>query len=116
MMIQQTIDIPADRRIHLDLTLPETVPSGKSELRLVFTPVQGKAAELEASTIPIPIKRQHNNPPLDHREASIALAWGARTNDSSRKYAGCLKGKGIFTGDPVEIQRKMRNEWENPYS
>ncbi|MDR3276670.1 MAG: hypothetical protein LBT11_05615, partial [Treponema sp.] len=102
MMIQQTIDIPADRRIHLDLTLPETVPSGKSDLCMVFVPVQAKAVEQKVTVSPPAGKKEHNNAPLDYREASIALAWGSRPDDSSRKYAGCLKGKGIFKGDPVE--------------
>jgi hypothetical protein len=32
--------------------------------------------------------------------------------DSMKKYAGCLKDSLIFEGDPVAIQRKMRDEWD----
>ena len=27
-------------------------------------------------------------------------------------FFGSLKGSGIFEGDPMEIQRKMRDEWD----
>jgi hypothetical protein len=27
------------------------------------------------------------------------------------EFFGVLKGSGVFEGDPVEIQRKMRDEW-----
>ncbi|GHV81186.1 hypothetical protein AGMMS49944_29770 [Spirochaetia bacterium] len=36
MTIEQTIDIPADRHVRLDLTLPEDVPAGRC--RIVFFP------------------------------------------------------------------------------
>jgi hypothetical protein len=100
MTIQRTIDIPADRKIQM--ILPENVPSGKVEVVLEFKPAAA------AGVKPV-CKSVRANPPVDLREARIALAWNSgRTDDSSRKYAGCLKGKNIFTGDPVAIQRKMR--------
>jgi hypothetical protein len=34
MTVQQTVDIPADRRLYLEL--PETVPSGVAEFVLIF--------------------------------------------------------------------------------
>jgi hypothetical protein len=111
--IEQTVDVPANGRI--SLVLPKTVPSGKANLRLIFTPIQTETPgdEKEVTTRPMPVsKKTHCNPPLDMREAHIAFAWNTgRTDDSSRKYAGCLKGKSVFAGDPVEIQRKMRSEW-----
>ncbi|MDR2477314.1 MAG: hypothetical protein LBD18_05985 [Treponema sp.] len=55
--------------------------------------------------------------PLDRREAINAIAWNyGKKDDSSRVYAGCLKGKNIFKGDPVAIQRKMRDEWQDARS
>jgi hypothetical protein len=111
MTIQRTIDIPADRKIQM--TLPENVPSGKVEIILEFKSVAAPAAPAEVN--PVHKSAPNNarsNPPVDLREARIVLAWNSgRTDDSSRKYAGCLKGKNIFTGDPVAIQRKMRDEW-----
>ena len=46
----------------------------------------------------------------DKQNKSVA-APELKQGDSSRVYAGCLKGKNIFKGDPVAIQRKMRDEW-----
>jgi hypothetical protein len=36
MTIQQTVDIPADRKLHLNFELPETVPDGVIELVLTL--------------------------------------------------------------------------------
>ena len=37
--IQQTITIPADRRLQLELTLPENIPAGLAEMLVVLSPV-----------------------------------------------------------------------------
>jgi hypothetical protein len=122
MTIQQTsmqciVDIPADRRLVLDL--PDTVPSGQTSVRLIFTPINAARQPARSETCPQdappPPAQNHDNPPLDLREARMHIAFAAmrqdKSGDSSRKFAGCLKGKNIFKGDPVAIQRKMRNEW-----
>jgi hypothetical protein len=64
-------------------------------------------------------KKRHYNPPLTLAEAKVVIAErirrkenGETIEDSSREFAGCLNGKNIFKGDPVEIQRKMRDEWD----
>jgi aspartate/methionine/tyrosine aminotransferase len=55
-------------------------------------------------TIDVP-ERKHYNPPLGLEEAKAVIAEkirrrenGEAREDSSRKYAGCLEGKNIFTG------------------
>jgi hypothetical protein len=35
--IQQTIDIPDDRRLRLDLAIPEDIPTGRAEMLVVFS-------------------------------------------------------------------------------
>jgi hypothetical protein len=40
MTIQQTIEIPADRRVHFDLTLPETASVGPATVILEFPVVR----------------------------------------------------------------------------
>jgi hypothetical protein len=62
---------------------------------------------------------QERRRPLLLAEAKAVIAerirrkeGGAIIENSSRKYAGCLQGKNIFKGDPVEIQRRMRDEWD----
>lgn len=34
--MRQTIDIPANRKVHFDLVVPETIPCGKREVILDF--------------------------------------------------------------------------------
>ncbi|GHV79308.1 hypothetical protein AGMMS49944_10990 [Spirochaetia bacterium] len=36
MTLRQTIDIPASRKVHFDLVVPETVPCGRTEVILDF--------------------------------------------------------------------------------
>lgn len=50
--IQQTVIIPADRRLQLDLTLPDNIPAGQAEMLVVLSPakpttkVKGKAKSI----------------------------------------------------------------------
>jgi hypothetical protein len=37
-VIQQSVDIPENRRLLLDLTLPEDVPAGKAHVLVFFSP------------------------------------------------------------------------------
>jgi hypothetical protein len=121
MSIQQTIDIPADRRLYLEL--PESVPSGKCDLRLIFTPSlssRERSADERSAGERQTVDFAHllRNSPKTVQEA-IAQAKRKTTErqenpemDSMIKYAGCLKNSPIFEGDPIEIQRRMRDEWD----
>ncbi|GHU01657.1 hypothetical protein FACS1894147_01920 [Spirochaetia bacterium] len=40
MTIQQTVDIPADRHVRIDVTLPEGAPRGQTTMVLTFTPAK----------------------------------------------------------------------------
>ena len=74
--IHRTVEIPADRRLNLNLELPEELPPGQAELHLIIFPSP-------SGTVP----------------ATLA------------GFAGCLKDDTGFSGDALEIQRKMRDEW-----
>ena len=127
MTIQQTIDIPANRKIHLDLTLPEGAPFGKTELVLEFKPAAAvknargmemiSAEQLKTLLLGgrgIAAQGEYNAP-LDLRETQQAIAWKSGKKiaaQSFAKYAGCLKDSGVFEGDSVAIQREMRREWD----
>jgi hypothetical protein len=37
MTIHKTIEIPASRKVHFDVTLPETAPCGRTEVVLEFS-------------------------------------------------------------------------------
>jgi hypothetical protein len=112
MTIQQTVEIPADKRLYLQL--PRNVPSGRLNLRLIFTPALAETRISEKR----PQTRLLRNSPKTVKEAiaearqKTAERLADPENDSVKKYAGCLNGKNIFNGDPVEIQRRMRDEWD----
>ncbi|GHT92756.1 hypothetical protein FACS1894140_5240 [Spirochaetia bacterium] len=82
--IQQTIDIPADGRIHLDFALP--LPKGSAEITLTVKPAR-KPGKLPG---------EHRS--IFHRKSVM-------------DYYGCLKGSPAFEGDPMDIQRELRDEW-----
>jgi hypothetical protein len=44
MTIEQTIEIPADRRLHLDFDLPRTIPAGAAQFEITITPFPGADA------------------------------------------------------------------------
>ena len=73
----QMVTVPPDRRVRLELLLPEDILPGDAEVRMEITSA---------------------NPP------------GRRRRDMSR-WAGKLADCPALAGNPVEIQRKLRNEW-----
>jgi hypothetical protein len=94
MTLQQTVTIPADRRLYLDWTLPPNTPKGPAELKLTF---RAKTPEKEWR---IPI-----------------ISWFERRREAAQRkaimdFAGCLKDSPAFEGDPVAIFRKERDEWD----
>jgi hypothetical protein len=96
MTIQQTIDIPADRHLHFDVRLPEDFSGRKADITLVVKE-QEKTSALRGH---LPViswiqKRQ--------RQAKIKAIMD---------FAGCLKDSPTFEGDPVQIIRDMRDEWD----
>jgi hypothetical protein len=57
--IRQTVHIPADRRLRLDLTLPEDIPEGQAEMTVILSPtadaISGSAEEMKS--VPTASKR-----------------------------------------------------------
>ncbi|MDR3284496.1 MAG: hypothetical protein LBS97_04885 [Treponema sp.] len=47
MTLQQTVTIPADRRLHLDWTLPETASPGAAQVVLIITRIDDECPEPE---------------------------------------------------------------------
>lgn len=39
-IIHKTIEIPPDRRLNLDLALPDDIPAGKAEMAITISPVE----------------------------------------------------------------------------
>jgi hypothetical protein len=111
--IEKTVDISADRRLHLDLTLPKTVPSGKTSVVLVFPSVEA----------PVPAEQETRSayapeifPAIEELKAEARqktterFAEMEKTGvDPLQKYCGILKD--VFPEDGLEYQRWMRDEW-----
>ncbi|MDR1317366.1 MAG: hypothetical protein LBK13_10895 [Spirochaetales bacterium] len=108
--IQKTVDIPSDRRLHLDLELPEIVPSGRTSVVLVFPVPESPAAQTTVSTHD-PQRSFSLEELKKEARQKTAQRLANPEMDSMKKYAGCLKGSKVFDGDSVAIQKAMRDEW-----
>jgi len=92
MTVSQTVEIPADCRITLEV--PREIPVGQAILTFTSANVFGK------------------RDPATVEEALQMLAEQAA--DPNRKPISRLFGKhkGIFGGDGVAYQRTIRDEWD----
>jgi hypothetical protein len=50
MTLQQTISVTKERRVHLDLSVPESVPIGKTEIRVIFISPENAQSTKKKST------------------------------------------------------------------
>lgn len=87
--IHTTVDIPQSRLLNLNVQLPEELPTGKAEIVLMISPIN----DAKKSHIITPARK---------------LAKGEERFEG---LAGILSNSRAFEGDPVEIVRKMRDEW-----
>jgi hypothetical protein len=112
MTIQQTIDIPASRKVHFDITLPEDAPYGRTEVDLDFKPAAAHEIPTEGS--PLMDAKLAELVAEAERRAERERAdpvYRQKVIDSFRK---AQEGGPIFGGvDGLEYQRKCRNEWED---
>jgi hypothetical protein len=120
--IQQTVDIPANRRLIVDI--PLDVPTGKTSVVLIFSQVERSEAadmdtinrnaeRLNSETLDV---LSHTFPTIEEIKAEAARKGAKRAAaikatgiDPLQKYCGCLKD--VFDEDGVVIQRRMRDEW-----
>ncbi len=78
--LKQTLTIPENHKIHIDVTLPDNFPTGQVEVLLVFSNKLTPSSDV----------------------ISVEIL----------KLAGSLKNSPNFGGDPLLIQKALRNEWE----
>jgi hypothetical protein len=109
MTIEQTIDIPVNRELRL--VLPLSVSSGRAKITLNITPLDPKNGGGARGSKPAGDAELEKIMREASERAERERVTGYKPFEG---LYGCLKGSGIFDGDPVEIQRKMRDEWENP--
>jgi hypothetical protein len=107
MTIEQTIDIPVNRELHL--ILPLSISSGRAKITLDITPLDPQKGGGEGGKPAGDAELEKIMKEASER-ARRERATGYKPFEG---LYGCLEGSGIFDGDPVEIQRKMRDEWEH---
>jgi len=102
MSVTQTVEIPANRRLTIDV--PYEVPVGK--VILTFTPDSAQKSK-EQRYDPLP------GGSYNTIEEAMQAAAG-KAADPNRKPISRLFGKhkGIFGGDGVAYQRAIRDEWD----
>jgi hypothetical protein len=96
--IQRTVNIPADRRLTVDI--PLEVPTGTTSVVLSFPQEGTSEAESPAREPWIPLVSW-----LQKRREE-------RFRRAVMRVAGCLANSPAFEGDAVEVIRKMRDEWD----
>jgi hypothetical protein len=106
MVIEQTVDIPADHRLVLDV--PREVPAGR--VILTFTPQSG---EEDARRMIEELKRTELPRPRTIEEA-IRQAGQEAARPDRPPVSGCF---GIMKDSPLaqsgaEYQRSIRDEWD----
>lgn len=76
--LKRIVTIPDNHHLKLDVTLPESFPTGEVELVLVVA----------------------SKPSCTNKQELLALA-------------GRLRKSVNFSGDPVTLQKTLRNDWRN---
>jgi hypothetical protein len=110
MTIEQTVEVPESREVNFRVFLPETMPSGKTKVILIF-PVKENS----------PLEEYYNSLPDDDGDIETAIAEGKRKQkdrfvngaDSLQQFCGCLKD--IFPEDGVIYQRRWHEEWDREW-
>jgi hypothetical protein len=111
--IEKIVEISADRRLHLDLTLPKTVPSGKTSVVLMFPAAETSAPSEQETPPPYTMEPF---PTIEELKAEARQKTAERFAEMEKtgidplaRFAGCLKD--VFPEDGLEYQRRMREEW-----
>jgi hypothetical protein len=106
-IIEQTIDIPASRRIYFDL--PESFNCDQARVTLRFEPVTAKTV---SAALPA---KQDDDWTKALEKAEEIWAYNRAHPEELQASLNKLKENGpIFGGiDGVDFQRKIRDEWED---
>jgi hypothetical protein len=111
LTMQKTVDIPRDRHIHLDLTVPEDVPYGNTQVVLVFAP---SPEDVFPKTTKKPTLPEGFTPlrTLEDCKKEAAEKTAKRIAEGRNPFKDLQEGGPLFGGiDGVEFQRRIRDEW-----
>jgi hypothetical protein len=104
MTIDQTVEIPADHRLHLDIALPETAKTGMARVLIQF-PAQEDGDSFDAE-----IERRLGRPPANEEERAEWTEW-LKTMEVLRRTHGAWSAAPWENAS--EDIRAMREEWEH---
>ena len=104
MVIEQTVEIPDSRRIFLDL--PADIPQGKAKIRVAF-----EVDDYSARIVPFDAAF----PAIEELKQQAADKTARRKAEGRKPFeglCGVLENSPALAGDPIEIARAWRDEWE----
>jgi hypothetical protein len=107
MTIQQTVDIPLDHRLRLDLALPENVPSGRAKIEFTITPEQADVFDRVPQGLSSVLEKA-----LEEAEQK-RLYWKAHPDELREKLKKLQEGPPLFGGIGAdEFKRRSQDEWK----
>jgi hypothetical protein len=119
MVIEQTVEIPANHRLILDLPLPENIPPGPARVVATIVPEQGQhTAPGEEDAREEAVKKDPQVQEILRAGAARSEARASGLSEGSLKpWYGILAdskawGKEL---DTVAEIRKLRDEWTDPW-
>jgi hypothetical protein len=113
MMIQQTIEIPVDRRVRFEVALPEIAQCGKAPVILNFPSV---ALQSEASEAAAPQKMSSAFEKALEEARQKRFYWEAHPDELRETMQRLQEGPALFGGIGAdEFKRRSRNEWQYPF-
>jgi hypothetical protein len=107
MTIQQTIEIPANRRLTIDV--PQEVPVGKATITYSPTPEAGRDVPAGRRNIPDDLAALVQEAAKRAERERSDPVYRAEIVEIYRK---CQEGGPVLGGiDGMEFQRRVRDEW-----
>jgi hypothetical protein len=117
MVVQQTIEIPADRRVYLDI--PPGFPLGKARIEITDIPAEQEFAEYKKdSAEQFPGNGDDPRTIVEAKEQAARRAAAEQAGISRNPFEGLfgsLKDSPHFGRSGLEIQRELRSEWNRDW-
>ncbi|GHV79272.1 hypothetical protein AGMMS49944_10630 [Spirochaetia bacterium] len=107
--IQQTVDIPASRRLTIDV--PQEVPTGTTSVVLIFPSAESGTAVRPSPTFPPFPTLEELKAEAARKAAERQAYFNATGKDPLVELRDSMNSMPFAGIDGVEYQRKMRDEW-----